>query len=227
MKLLGFVVSSNRFLLRALLVFVLVSALAGAERVSAQKQTGAGKVSPQEETTVTRNGDTVEIRTYSKIPEATEPCTSEELEWWNQIRKAQSDLMFAHKKGKGRAIAEAKEKFFVLLLEAQQKSYRVPLKDRPPLMLGVARQPTLPDIARKNQIAGTVVLSVEFRSDGSVGDVQIIKGLGFGITESVVQSVRDNVFLPAIENGGFVTHRSEVKTEFANKWTQNVKANKN
>jgi TonB family protein len=227
MNILWFELSQHRFLRQALVGFFLVSAFAGSEGVSAQKQTGAGKLSPQGETTVTRNGDTIEIQTYSKIPEATEPCTSEELEWWNRLRKAQDDLLVAHKKGNAKAIAGAKEKFFVLLLEAPQKSYRVPLKDRPPLMLGLARQPILPDIARKNQIAGTVVLSVEFRSDGSVGDIQIIKGRGFGITESVVHAVRDNIFLPAIENGGFVAHRSEVKTEFANKWTQNVKGNKN
>lgn len=227
MNILGFEHSQHRFPLRALFGIVLVSAFAGFERASAQTQTGAGKVSPQEETTVTRNGDTVEIRTYSKIPEATEPCTSEELQWWNQLRNAQDDLLVAHKRGNAKAIAGAKEKFFVLLLEAPQKSYRVPLKDRPPLMLGLVRQPNLPDIARKNQIAGIVVLSVEFRSDGSVGDVQIIKGLGFGITESVVHAVRDNVFLPAIKDGGFVGHWSEVKIEFANKWTQNVKGSKN
>jgi hypothetical protein len=64
MKILGLVVSSNRILSQALLVFLLVSAFAGAERVSAQKQTGAGSGSPQEETVITRNGDTVEIRTY-------------------------------------------------------------------------------------------------------------------------------------------------------------------
>lgn len=212
MKILSFGAPSSRYLLSSLLAFSLVSAIPGAASVSYQSTTVVHK---------TESG--VEISTYTAIPEATEPCTPEEGEWWTQVRKAHGDLVVAYKKGKQRSIAEAKEKFFLLLLEGQQKSYQVPLKDRSPQMLVFGRQPDRPDIAKKNQITGTVVVSVELRGDGSVGDVQIVKGLGFGINENVIQATRQYVFLPAVKSRAFVAERRNVKVEFSDKWTQKPK----
>jgi TonB family protein len=206
MKILRLVLSSSRFLLNSLLVFCLVSVVAAVGSASDQKE---GRV-------VIRQGSTVEIWPDTTIPEATEPCTPQELEWWQQIRKANSDLFQGYKKSKKKSILEARARFFLLLYEGQQKAYRVPLKDRPPQMLLIGR-PTYPYIARKDKLSGKVELLIEYRSDGLVGDVQIIKGLGWGLDESVIRAARQNVFLPAIKDGTFVTHQSNARIDIMRK----------
>ena len=54
-------------------------------------------------------------------------------------------------------------------------------------------------------------LSVEYRADASIGEVQVKKGLGWGLDEDAVQAARHCVFLPAIRDGAFVNHVGEVK----------------
>jgi hypothetical protein len=102
------------------------------------------------------------------------------------------------------------------MYEGQQKAYRIPLKDRPPQTLVPGRAAY--NLDRKNMITGTVVLSVEFRADSSVGDIQVIKGLRSGIDENVIHATRQNIFLPAIKNGAFVTYRENVETKFSDEW---------
>ncbi|MGH9835776.1 MAG: energy transducer TonB, partial [Blastocatellia bacterium] len=145
---------------------------------------------------------------YNEIPEAAEPCTPEESEWWERLRKAGSDLQKKRDE-------KTKKRFYLLMYEGQQKAYRIPLKDRPPQTLVFGRSAY--NIDRKNMITGTVVLSVEFRADSSVGDIQIIKGLRSEIDENVILATRQCVFLPAIKNGAFVNHRENVETKFSRK----------
>lgn len=182
MKILKFVASSSWFLLNSLLVLSFGSDVIGVGPVSYQGEK------------IVRGGDRVSI--YPEIPEATEPGTPEEYEWWERLRKSGNDLQ---KKGD----EKTKKRFYLLMHEGQQKAYRVPLKDRPPQTLVSGR------IDRKNIITGTVVLSVEYRADLSVGDIQLIKGLNPELDENVILATRQSVFLPAIKNGAFVTHREE------------------
>lgn len=90
----------------------------------------------------------------------------------------------------------------------------MPLKDRPSQSL-VLGMPTYPYIVQKNRINGEVVLSIEISNDGTVGDAQVTKGLGWGLDESAIQAARQAVFLPAIKNGAFVVEQSTVKFKFA------------
>jgi TonB family protein len=212
----SFVVLSRRFLPRALLVAFLVSAFATVG-VSFQSKAVVRKT----ESGVVRETDSgVEVRTgFSDIPEAIEPCSPEECEWWKQIRRAGHNLL-------KKADEKAKTEFFLLLYEGQQKAYRIPLKDRPPQLLVSGREPIRPDMAQKNHITGTVVLSVEYRADASVGDVQIVKGLGFGMDENVIQATRQSVFLPAVKNRAFVAEWHNVKMSFSDKWTKEPKGSK-
>jgi TonB family protein len=153
----------------------------------------------------TKTGATVEVKTYNAIPEATEPCTPEESEWWKQLRKASSDLQT---KGDERS----KTNFAYLLYEGRQKTYHVPIKDRPPQVLNQERIPHS-DLVWKKKINGTVVLSIEYTAEGSVGEVRIIQGVGLGMDDNVVQAARQVLFLPAIKDGAFVTkwQNAEVK----------------
>lgn len=165
---------------------------------------GAGSVSYQSQTVVTKTESGGTIRIYYDIPEATEPCTPEECEWWKRIRKASDDV---NKKSDDKS----KAKFSLLLEEGKQKAYHVPLKDRPPLFLG---RPFSPDIARKMKITGTVVLSIMVGTDGLVWDVKLVKGLEPEIDKKVIQAIRQFVFLPAVRNGVFVAEESNLEQKF-------------
>lgn len=54
-------------------------------------------------------------------------------------------------------------------------------------------------------IRGTVTLRVQFRFDGTIGKIIVIKGLPYGLTESAVEAARMIQFLPEIKGGYYVT----------------------
>jgi TonB family protein len=72
-------------------------------------------------------------------------------------------------------------------------------------------KPGYTEAARQNKIAGKVVLSVEFRADGTIGDVQVVRSLGYGLDECAVDSARQIRFRPAIKDGVPVVYRSRVE----------------
>src|SRR5947208_10526778 len=76
----------------------------------------------------TTSGSSVSVFTYKEIPAATEPCTSEECDWWNRLREAGNKLM---RKGD----EKSRNVFASLFVEGITKSYSVPLADRPPQLL--------------------------------------------------------------------------------------------
>jgi hypothetical protein len=199
MKIPTVVVWSTRLLLNSLLVFFLIPAAAS-----------GGRVSCQEKRVVKESGSSTEINTYNEIPEATEPCTPEECAWWKQIRDAGNILL---RKGD----EKSKTKFALLLLEGMQKAYRIPLKDRPPQVLAFGR-PAYSELTltrlRRARTNGAAELSVEFRADGSIGDVNLIKGLDQEFDKSAVQAARQNLFLPAVRNGAFVTDWQKGEMKF-------------
>lgn len=167
----------------------------------------------KERRVVLMNGPSAEVRMLTEIPKATESCAPAECEWWNQIRKANSDLILAYKKGDEKSKWAAKERFFLLLHERREKGYRVPVKDRPPqkLITAFARYPM---VAQKNRIQGKVKLLIEIGVDGLAGDIQVISGPGWGLNESAIQSTRQELFLPAIKDGDFVAHKAPVEVGF-------------
>jgi hypothetical protein len=162
---------------------------------------------------VVRHGYDLEIRDFALIPEATEPCTPDESKWWERIREAHGEMLGAYSKRREKAVAEAKRKFWLLLYEGGQKAYRVPLQDREPLMLiiGLVVRPYL---AIKHGTSGTLELSVEYRKDGSVGDIEVVTWLGDGWTQNTIDAVRQNVFLPAVKDRRFVDFKQNDKRTF-------------
>ncbi|MFY9622453.1 MAG: energy transducer TonB [Pyrinomonadaceae bacterium] len=163
-------------------------------------------------TTRTSSGTSVTLKNYEEIPEGTEPSTPEEAEWWKKVRKTGNDLQ----KNGGE---KTRSKFFQLLAEGLQKRYRIPLKDRQPQVLesGNVVYPELARLVRTHKIVGTVGFVVEYRADGSVGEVKIIKRLKLGLDESVVRAQFQQVFLPAIQNGAFVTAYREAEIRFSDR----------
>jgi protein TonB len=68
--------------------------------------------------------------------------------------------------------------------------------------------------ARRRSLVGDVVLEIVVRSDGAVGDVKLLKGLGAGLDERAIQAVREWRFSPARRLGAPVDVIVEVSVEF-------------
>jgi TonB family protein len=87
----------------------------------------------------------------------------------------------------------------------------VPLE---PATLATKVDPVYPEMARRAGIEGTVVLSATIGVDGRVTDVQVVRGLGFGLSEAAVSAVRRWQYRPAQGPEGPIVSRKEVRIEF-------------
>ena len=147
-------------------------------------------------TRTTTSGSSVSVFTYKEIPAATEPCTSEECDWWNRLREAGNKLM---RKGD----EKSRNVFASLFVEGITKSYSVPLADRPSQAL-FSPPVQIADLPIKPR-NGTVRLSVERRADGSVGDVKLLNGLGSQVDKRCIREAMNVIFLPAVRDHKFIT----------------------
>jgi len=71
------------------------------------------------------------------------------------------------------------------------------------------------DEARKRGITGAVVLEIVITSDGGVGDVKALRGLGYGLDDRAISAVRNWRFTPARRLGTPVDVIVEVEVEFS------------
>lgn len=62
-------------------------------------------------------------------------------------------------------------------------------------------EPEFSTLARKARLQGVVILGTTVRSDGTVGRVEVLKGLPLGLSEKAVAAVRQRRFEPATRNG--------------------------
>ena len=83
----------------------------------------------------------------------------------------------------------------------------------PPELLKEVR-PAFTDEARRQGIEGDVVLEIVVRSDGSVGDVKVLQGLGGGLNRNAIEAVRQWRFRPAQRQGTAVDVMVEVAVAF-------------
>ena len=209
--------AASRKLAESLFVLLLVSAVARAAIILPQRKADVRK---SEASYVRKTESGAEVRAgFNDIPDATEPCTPEESDWWKKLRIAAHEVM----KKNGQNSEPAKTRFYVLLYEGQQKSFRVPLKDRPHQVLAFGSEPMPHDKALKMQITGNYVFSIEFRADASIGDVRMVKGANSLIAENIIKSTKQYVFLPAVKDRAFVSDFGEVRLSFSDKWTKKPK----
>jgi TonB family protein len=75
-------------------------------------------------------------------------------------------------------------------------------------------KPDYTDDARRRSLAGDVVLEIVVKSDGRVGAVRILQGLGAGLDQRAVEAVRQWRFSPARRFGTPVDVLVEVAVEF-------------
>src|SRR5688572_20964919 len=72
-------------------------------------------------TRITKVGSSgILIKPYTEMPAATEPCTTEECDWWSRLREAGNKLL---QKGD----QKSRQAYAALFVEGIVKSYRVPL----------------------------------------------------------------------------------------------------
>jgi protein TonB len=69
--------------------------------------------------------------------------------------------------------------------------------------------------ARTRGITGDILLEIVIKADGSVGDVKVLRGLGYGLDERAVSAVRNWRFAPARRLGSPVDVIVEVEVEFS------------
>jgi TonB family protein len=78
----------------------------------------------------------------------------------------------------------------------------------------VTPRPVYTEKALQSQIRGAVRLTVVFGADGSVHDVQVVRGLGFGLDEAAIQAVRQIKFIPGSRAGKPVSVRRRIDVSF-------------
>ena len=83
----------------------------------------------------------------------------------------------------------------------------------PPRLLQEIK-PAYTEDARRRGIEGDVVLEVVVLADGSIGNVRVVRSLGFGLDERAVRAMRRWRFRPAERHGAAVDVVVEVAMEF-------------
>ena len=83
----------------------------------------------------------------------------------------------------------------------------------PPSLLREVK-PDYTEEARRRGVSGEVVMEIVVRRDGSVGDVRVLQGLGYGLDGRAVAAVRQWRFAPARLRGTPVDVAVEVAMEF-------------
>jgi TonB family protein len=94
-------------------------------------------------------------------------------------------------------------------------------EDRPPdrglttaLKILNKPRPSFTDAARQNGVQGIVVLRVTFTADGSVGKIDVVRGLPDGLTERAIAAARKITFEPVMVNGRPQTVTKQIEYTF-------------
>ncbi|HXU37024.1 MAG TPA: TonB family protein [Blastocatellia bacterium] len=75
--------------------------------------------------------------------------------------------------------------------------------------------PGYTDEARRNQIEGSVKVSVLLKADGIVSEVRVTRGLGYGLDEKAIEAARQLRFVPGQKDGHAVSVRLFVEFKFS------------
>lgn len=141
-----------------------------------------------------------------EIPEATLQCTPDEAKWWGEIQALGYQVQKSRDKDG--------DKFLQLLREGQEKTYQAPIPNRGPTFLRKS-PPEYTEEARRIKLSGGIAMVVEFLQDGTVGEVKIVQGLGFGLDEKAAEAARRSIFLPAVKDARFVSVRVPMTMSFS------------
>ena len=67
---------------------------------------------------------------------------------------------------------------------------------------------------RAANLQGTVILRIQFLSNCKIGQIQLVKGLPYGLSESSIDAARKIIFQPALKNGKPVTVTKPIEYPF-------------
>ncbi len=73
--------------------------------------------------------------------------------------------------------------------------------DTKAIIIPVKPQPKYTDAARKANTQGTITLKVTFLANGGIGNITIVDGLPYGLTEQAIYAAARLVFIPPKQNG--------------------------
>ena len=68
--------------------------------------------------------------------------------------------------------------------------------------------------AREKKVTGSVILNVVFGADAKIGEIEVVQGLPYGLTESAIEAAKKIRFEPATKDGQAVSERSTVVYHF-------------
>ncbi len=83
-----------------------------------------------------------------------------------------------------------------------------------PVLIKFKPEPTLTDAAYGERISGTVRLNVEFRDDGTIGKIETLEEMPYGLTEEAREAAKGIAFNPATIDGTPVTVWKTVEFTF-------------
>lgn len=75
------------------------------------------------------------------------------------------------------------------------------------------QKPLYTEDARRDKIQGQVILSVILREDGTITDIRVVRGLGYGLDEEAIRAASKIKFIPGTKDGQRVNVK--VRLEFA------------
>jgi len=76
-------------------------------------------------------------------------------------------------------------------------------------------KPKYTEEARRDKIQGVVVLSAVFRRDGTISDIKVVRGLGYGLDEEAVKAAALIKFVPGQKDGQSVNVRARLEFTFS------------
>jgi TonB family protein len=144
---------------------------------------------------------------HREIPEASLPCTAEETKWWQALRETASSVL------KSRGGKQETRRFQNLLMEGKEKALLPPIPDSKAFVLSKT-EPRYTESARRKRINGYVIVMVELRADGFVGEVNVKLGLDPGLDENAIEAARRTIFVPAVKDRKFVSSRVSMEMTF-------------
>ena len=65
--------------------------------------------------------------------------------------------------------------------------------------------PEYTELARQNQIKGTIVLECTLTANGRISTIRVVSGLPYGLTERSIAAARRLKFIPAMKDGKYVS----------------------
>lgn len=144
------------------------------------------------------NGQVTNIRAVTTLPYG---LTEQAIEAARQIR-----FKPAMKDGHPVSQYATIDYSFNIYYDEDEVTTKAVINSKPP--------PEYTEEARQNHVQGTVVLKVILTKSGGVTDINVVKGLPYGLTEKAIAAATRIKFEPAVKDGHPVSQYTTIEYEF-------------